>query len=198
MLRFLLYTKLLLAQHRASSCFKQNRFLLQSGTLKWISAEVYKADLTLPSFWSIWFFQGLLGVSPKSWSPMSCTLWQALPNQQVANPGFYWLDLSRNTLVCIRLHRHWTDKRHCTQGQLAAAGESLLLSWWRLGDLSGPQYQSSSQKSCACRSLKAPLSDRRQPSFWLASSKCGLSRVAFLVSASMNGYQHAGAWSAVS
>ncbi len=129
MLHFLLYTDPLLAPHGASSCSQQNRFLLQSGTLKWISARAYISDLTLPSFRSIWFFQGLLGVSSKCWSPMSCALWRVLPNQLVANPGFYWLDLIRNTSVRIRLHRSQNYQPHYTQDQFAAAGERPFLSW---------------------------------------------------------------------
>ncbi len=198
MLRFLLYTERPLAPPGASSCFKRNCFLLQSRTLKWISAGEYTSDLTLPSFWSIWFFQRLLGVSPKSWSPMSCALWRVLPNQRLANLGFYWLDLSRNTPVRIRWHRHRTHKPHCTQSQFAAPGDRLFLSWWRLRDLSGPQYKSSSQRGRASGCLKVPLSDRRRSSPWLASSKCGSSRVALLLSASVNWYQNARAWSAVS
>ncbi len=197
MLRFLLYTEPLLAPHRASSCSKRNCFLHQSGILKRISVEAYKANLTQPSFWSIWFFQGLLGVSPMSWSPMICALWRVLPNQQVANPGFCWLDLSRNTHLRILLHRHRTHKLHFTQGEFAAAGECLFFPWWRIRDLSGPQYQSSSKKIHAFGRLKAPLSDCQRPSPWLAPSECGSSCVAIFVSASVNRYQHAGACSAV-
>ena len=186
MLRFLLYTELLLAPNRACFCFKQNRFLLQSRTLKWISVVIYIADLTLSSFRSIWFFQGLLGVLPKSWLPIFCALWRVPPKKRVANLGFYWLDLSRNIPVRIKSHRHQTHKPHCTQSQFAAAGECILLSWWRLRDLSGPQYQWSSQKSCVSGRLKAFLSDCRQPSLSLAPSEYGLSRVALLVSASVN------------
>ncbi len=166
MLHFLLYTEPLLTPHGASFGSKRNLFLHQSRALKWISAGVYTSDLTLPSFRSIWLFQGLLGVSPKSWLPMSCAIKRVLPNQLIANPGLYWLDLSRNTSVRIRLHRHQTHKPHCTPGQFAAAEEHLLLSWWRLRDLSGPQYQSSSQKSHDSGRLKALLSDRQRPFPW--------------------------------
>ncbi len=129
MLCFFLYTEPLPTLHRASSCSKQNLFLLPSGTLNWISARAYKADLRLPSFRSIWFFQALLDVLPKSWPPMSCALCRVLPNQRVANPGFYRLNLSRNILVRIRSHRHRTNKSHYIQSQFAATGERLLLSW---------------------------------------------------------------------
>ncbi len=129
MLRFLLYTEPLFVPNRASFCSKWNRFLLQSGILKWISAWAYKEDLTLSSFWSIWFFQGLLGVLPKSWSPMSCALWRVLPNERVANLGYYWLEVIRNIPVSIRSHLHRTNEQHFTHSLFAADWSRLLLFW---------------------------------------------------------------------
>lgn len=70
MLCFLIYTEPFLTPHEASSYSKQKGFWLQSGTLKGISVGARKADLILPSFQSILYFQGLLRVSLKSLSPM--------------------------------------------------------------------------------------------------------------------------------